>query len=171
MAEATTITPPAAPKAALAFTHTTVSRQFSQLLGTLAHAIEAERDIQHGWSLDPAFSHWLRESELLWQRAQDEARDLADSPVLRAADRLLIRAARILHYALGCEHPAEYDVSVMDLAACSDSPTLRHSDGIAWRVREMLRTAEMRLAEIGSLEMIPAASDPDGFNDWPSLGR
>ncbi len=33
----------------------------------------------------------------------------------------------------------------------------------------MMRSAEMRLAEIGSLKMIPTACDPDGLNDWPSF--
>lgn len=169
MAEATTTTPHGAHKATPAFTHTSVSRRFSQLLGTLAHAIEAERDIQHGWSRDPAFAHWLRESELLWQRASTEARDLAESAALRAADRVLIRAAQILHYALGCEHPAEYDAAVVDLAACGECLPMRRDDAVTWRMREMLRSAEARLAEIGSLEMIPTAGDPDGFNDWPTF--
>ncbi|WJS86305.1 hypothetical protein [Paracoccus sp. TOH] len=170
MADASPTTPFGAQKATCAFTHTSVSRRFSELLGTLAHAIEAERDIQHGWSRDPAFSHWLRESELLWQRAAAEASDLSDSPALRAADRVLIRAARILHFALGCEHPAEYDAAVADLAGCGEALTLRGDNAVAWRLREMLRSAEARLAEIGSLEMIPSAGDPDGFNDWPGLG-
>ncbi|WP_323010684.1 hypothetical protein [Paracoccus sp. (in: a-proteobacteria)] len=122
--EATCTTPHGAHKATPAFTHTSVSRRFSELLGTLAHAIEAECDVQHGWSRDPAFAHWLRESELLWQQAQDMARDLAESPALRAADRPLIRAAQVLHFVLGCEHPAEYDAAVVDLATCSERLSL-----------------------------------------------
>ncbi len=169
MADATTTTPHGAPEGTTAFTHTSVSHRFSELLGTLAHAIEAERDIQHGWSRDPAFAHWLRESELLWQRAQDEARILADSPALRAADRVLIRAARVLHYALGCEHPAEYYMSVTELAGCSERLSLRRGDAVAWRIREMLRSAEARLAEIGHLEMIPACLDTDELGDWPPI--
>lgn len=169
MADATTTTPSAAPEGTTAFTHTSVSHRFSHLLGTLAHAIEAERDVQHGWSCDPAFAHWLRESELLWQKAATEARDLGDSPALRVADRVLIRAARILHFALGCEHPAEYDAAVADLAACSERLSLRRDDAVTWRIREMLRSAEMRLAEIGTLEMIPACLDTDELGDWPPI--
>ncbi|SEO27932.1 hypothetical protein SAMN04489859_10587 [Paracoccus alcaliphilus] len=172
MAEASPTTPHAAPKGATAFTHTTTSRRFSELLGTLAQAIVAERDIAHIWSHDPAFRDWRDESELLWQRAAEEAAAVFDGPVLRPADRVLIRAARILHYALGCERPAEYDAAVADLAACSESLALRRENAVTGRTYQLLRMAEARLAEIGDLEMIPTASDPDlqdGLDDWPPI--
>lgn len=169
MADATTITPSAAPKATTAFTHSRVSHRFAQLLHTLELAIAAERDIQDLWSFDPAFRDWRDEAELLWQRAAEEAQAVFDSQARRATDRVLIEAARILHYALGTEHRSEYDATVTDLAGCSERLALRENDAATWRTHQLLHMAESRLAEIGTLEMIPASLDADEFANWPPI--
>lgn len=169
MADASFTTPPAAPKGTTAFTHSRVSQRFVQLLHTLELAIEAERDLEHVWSFDPAFRDWRDEAELLWQRAAEEAQAVFDSPARRAADLMLIEAARILHYALGTEHRSEYDAAVTDLAGCSERLALRENDAVTWRTHQLLHTAESRLTEIGTLEMIPACLDANDLGDWPPI--
>lgn len=172
MADATVTTPAQAQKAASAFTHTAVSNRFVQLLDTLDRAIDAERDVAHVWSHDPAFRDWRDDAELLWQRAAEEAEAVFTAPALRPADRVLIEAARVLHYALGCEHPAEYHAAVADLAGCGERLALRRESALTGRTRAMLRRAEAQLTEIGELEMIPAADDLDlldGLDAWPPI--
>ena len=43
------------------FTHTSVTRRFGVMQRALGAWIEAERDLEHSGSWDPACDHWLRD--------------------------------------------------------------------------------------------------------------
>ena len=45
------------------FTHTSVTRRFGVMQRSLGAWIEAERDLEHSGSWDPACDHWLRDAE------------------------------------------------------------------------------------------------------------
>ena len=45
------------------FTHTSVTRRFGVMQRALGAWIEAERDLEHSGSWDPACDHWLRDAE------------------------------------------------------------------------------------------------------------
>lgn len=165
MAVATSTPPAEARKVTLAFTHTSISRQFSQLLGTLACAIEAERDVEHGCSQDLAFPHGLREAELLWQRVTDECSALVVSAPMRAADHAMISAARAFLDTLGAESRAEFDEATDRIACPAQSRRRAAVDAVSRRCEQMLQTAKARLVEIGTLEMIPGAELADSTDD------
>ena len=67
------------------FTHTSVTRRFGVMQRALGAWIEAERDLEHSGSWDPACDHWLRDAE---------AARAAVGAALRAWARSLIRRVR-----------------------------------------------------------------------------
>src|SRR5690606_33900549 len=71
MATEATITPARANEDVSVYIPTLISKLFSTLLGTLAVAIEADRDIEHVDVFDPAFDGWLKDAERAWDKVID----------------------------------------------------------------------------------------------------
>ena len=75
-----------------------IATAFASLLPILAAYIRAERDLEDvGFSLDPVYSEWHRESEEAQDRLIDVLRDLRDAPLGIAMDAPLRRMALLIH--------------------------------------------------------------------------
>lgn len=81
----------------------TISRAFAALLPILAGYIRAERDLEDiGFSLDPAYSAWHRESDRFQDRLIDMLRVLRSAPIGVSMDVPLRRMALLVHV-MRCE--------------------------------------------------------------------
>lgn len=139
------------------FVHSPISRGFSKLLGALASYIEAERDITHAWSFDPAFDEWTRDAEAARTQVLTLIDTVRSARMIRSEDLPLSRMA-MMCYALIEAHSTEEFLSAQKVL--SETPSLfacLASGTVGWRTRQMLRSAEMRIAEIAGL---PTYVDP-----------
>lgn len=139
------------------FTHSPVSSGFSALLASLAAYIEAERDIADAAAFDPAFADWLRDAEAARAAVLVRLAQIHSSLVTRSED-LPLKAMALL-----CQRLILSDSTMSFMAAKSvieRSPARFACEGsgaVAWRTRQMLRSAEMRIAEMAAL---PTYVDP-----------
>lgn len=82
---------------------TALSTAFATLLPALAEYVRAERDLEDiGYSLDPAYSEWHRESEAAQDRLIDLLHDLRTAPLGIAMDAPLRKMALMIH-AMRCD--------------------------------------------------------------------
>ena len=82
---------------------TPVSTAFAALLPILAAYVRAERDLEDiGYSMDPAYQEWHRESDEAQDRLIDVLRDLRDAPLGIAMDAPLRKMALLIH-AMRCD--------------------------------------------------------------------
>lgn len=133
------------------FTHTEISRTFSRLIGSVSGYIEAERDIEHAASWDPAFLHWHRDAEVARTQVLSSIDHIRVSAAVRPEDLPLKRMALLLFALIETESSSEF----LRLAACLD----RHADlfsclgsgPVARRVGAMLTAARMQVADLASL--------------------
>ncbi|OCX66868.1 hypothetical protein BFP70_04120 [Thioclava sp. SK-1] len=136
------------------FRHSPVSGLFSQLIASLAAAIEAERDIEDGLWSDPSFDHWLRQAELGWERATGLCRAVIDAPATRISDVPLQRFARHLHWTLGCETSAELRTACHIIAGHPDLFSWSENGPEGRRISQMLARGRQQFDEICMLEML-----------------
>ena len=90
------------------FTHTSVTRRFGVMQRALGAWIEAERDLEHSGSWDPACDHWLRDAEAARAAVGAALDALCDTPAERLEDRPLLRIARITRALALSEDGAEF---------------------------------------------------------------
>jgi len=155
-----TTTPLAAAKDTHTYTPTPISKLFSTLLGALAVAIEAERDIEHVDVFDMAFSDWLKEAEAAWDQVTNIQYMLNKAPVSRTEDVPLKLLALLINMTMAAETPAELRVAQSLLQR--NEPWLQCMDNTAtaFRASSMLRQGRLLLSQIASLEQFqPLESD------------
>lgn len=172
MATALNTTPARATEDVNVYTPTQISKLFSTLLGTLAVAIEADRDIEDVDVSDPAFDGWLEDAERAWDEVIDLRRALLAAPVTRGEDKPLKMMSFLVHIAMGSEHPEE--LHAVQRFAESKPRWLRcdSTSATAQRVNAMLRQGRVLLRAIGGLEQFQPVLDlddlPDGMSEaWP----
>ena len=90
------------------FTHTSVTRRFGVMQRALGAWIEAERDLEHSGSWDPACDHWLRDAEAARAAVGAALDALCDTPAERLEDRPLLRIARLTRALALSEDGAEF---------------------------------------------------------------
>jgi len=135
------------------FYHSPVSLRFSQLIVTLASAIEAERDIEHGLWCDPAFAGLLRHAELNWEAVNKACLFVLDAPLTRVSDVPLQKMADHLHYTLGCETLVELRCAQSTMRAHPDIFSFSGTCPVSQRVASMLDRAQQQFSEICALDM------------------
>ena len=89
------------------YTPSPISKLFSALIGKLAVAIEAERDIETINPHHPSCDRWITESEAAWSDVTDLHLALAQEPLLRAEDKPLRMLAFLINRRCGVESADE----------------------------------------------------------------
>ena len=80
-----------------------ISKLFSALIGKLAVAIEAERDIETINPRHPSCDRWITESEAAWSDVTNLHLALAQEPLLCAEDKPLRMLASLINRRCGVE--------------------------------------------------------------------
>ena len=133
------------------FTHTSVTRRFGVMQRALGAWIEAERDLEHSGSWDPACDHWLRDAEAARAAVGAALDALCDTPAERLEDRPLLRIARLTR-ALALSEDSEEFAQLY--ARVATSGALLRCPGrhpLALRVNLMLTEARRALAQLAAL--------------------
>ena len=133
------------------FTHTSVTRRFGVMQRALGAWIEAERDLEHSGSWDPACDHWLRDAEAARAAVGAALDALCDTPAERLEDRPLLRIARLTRALALSEDGAEF---AQLYARVATSGALLRCPGrhpLALRVNLMLAEARHALAQLAAL--------------------
>ncbi|WP_081614930.1 hypothetical protein [Paracoccus sp. N5] len=171
MAIHTPITAPAFPEASSAFTHTPVTHQFAAVMRDLADYIEAERDLEHCDSWDPACDAWIRDAERARVRVLDGISALRVAPTCRREDLPLRRHADLAQMLIESDSPQQ----VRDILAlpgrfphvfrcAGDGPVARRVDLMVAAFQQHLRTLTTLSDFTGMIEADYLAIEPDASN-------
>ncbi|WP_051476519.1 hypothetical protein [Paracoccus sp. J39] len=171
MAIHTPITAPDFPEANSAFTHTPITIGFTTLMRDLADYIEAERDLEHCGSWDPACDAWIRDAERARVRVLDGIAALRGTPVCRSEDLPLRRCADLARMLIESDCPEQ----VRDMLALPDRfPQVFRCAGtglVAGRVDLMVAAFQQHLHALarlpdftGMVEADDLAIEPDAPN-------
>ncbi|MCV2894994.1 hypothetical protein [Lentibacter sp. XHP0401] len=142
-----------------------ISKQFSLLLGALAIAIEAERDIENVDVFNPAFDGWLEESERAWDRVTDIQLVLKKMPIRRVEDQPLKMLGFMMHLAMSSETRTE--LQAVQSFAQREPHRLQcpGRDALAHRITSMLAQGQFLLGAIGGLEVFQPVIEGDLLSD------
>ncbi|QLH12965.1 hypothetical protein HYQ43_01250 [Paracoccus pantotrophus] len=135
MAIHTSIISPRHSEAVPSFRPTPVTIQFGAVMRDLSAYIEAERDLEHCDSWDPACDAWIRDAERARAHVLDAITALRGTPVCRCEDQPLKRLGQMAQMLIESDSPEQ----VRDLLAlpdrfpdafrcASDSPVARRVD-------------------------------------------
>ena len=133
------------------FTHTSVTRRFGVMQRALGAWIEAERDLEHSGSWDPACDHWLRDAEAARAAVGAALDALCDTLAERLEDRPLLRIARLTRALALSEDGAECTQLYARVAAPGALLRCPGRHPLARRVNLMLAEARRALAELAAL--------------------
>lgn len=148
--------------------HTPVARAFDAFLDLLRFSIAAERDIEGMPYRDTAYDHWLRESELAWERTSGEARSVCETAAKHPSDAPLQQTAMLVRHALGSESRDEFR-SIRSMVDAQPRTFLTaRTDVRSRRSNRMVRDAIGLLDQVGQLAMISDSPDPLDLDlsDW-----
>lgn len=167
MAIQTPITAPAFPEASSAFTHTPVTHQFAAVMRDLADYIEAERDLEHCDSWDPACDAWIRDAERARTRVLDAIANLCAAPNQRREDQPLKRCAELARMLIECDSPEQVrDILALPgrfphfFCCASDSPVAR-------RVDLMVAAFRQHLGDLATLSDFAGMVEAGGAGNQP----
>ncbi|RQP04064.1 MAG: hypothetical protein D1H97_19945 [Paracoccus sp. BP8] len=171
MAIHTPITAPDFPEANSAFTHTPITIGFTTLMRDLADYIEAERDLEHCGSWDPACDAWIRDAERARARVLDAITALRAAPTRRREDLPLRRYAGLAQMLIESDSPEQ----VQTLLALPDrfphafrcagnGPVARRVDLMVASFRQHLNTLARLPDFAGMIEADYVVIEPDASN-------
>ncbi|KRW98008.1 hypothetical protein [Paracoccus sp. MKU1] len=171
MAIHTPITASDFPEANSAFTHTPITIGFTTLMRDLADYIEAERDLEHCGSWDPACDAWIRDAERARVRVLDGITALRAAPTRRREDLPLRRYADLAQMLIESDSPEQVrDILALpgrfpDFFRCAgDGPVARRVDLMVAGFQQHLN-ALARLPDFtGMVEADHLAIEPDASN-------
>lgn len=165
------ITAPAFPKASSAFTHTPVTHQFAAVMRDLADYIEAERDLEHCDSWDPACDAWIRDAEEARTRVLDAIASLRAAPTRRHEDLPLKRCAELAQMLIESDSQEQVRAILAlpgrfpHLLRCAgDSPVARRVDLMVAAFQQHLRVLASLPDFTGMIEADHLAIEPDASN-------
>lgn len=141
------ITAPGFPEANSTFTHTPVTIRFASVLRYIADYIEAERDLEHCDSWDPACDTWIRDAERARADVLEAIAALRATPNRRLEDLPLRRCADLAKMLIESDSPEQVqDILALpdrfpDLVRCAgDGPVARRVDLMVVNFRQHLHT-------------------------------
>ncbi|WP_374292909.1 hypothetical protein [Paenirhodobacter enshiensis] len=144
-------TAPDIPEVNSAFTHTPVTIQFSSVMRNLSAYIEAERDLEHCDSCDPACDAWIRDAEQARADVLEAIAALRAAPNRRLGDLPLRRCAYLAKMLVESDNPEQ----VRDILALPDRfPDLFRCAGdslVARRVDLMVANFQQHLNALAHL--------------------
>ncbi|RDD70150.1 hypothetical protein DVR11_17820 [Paracoccus versutus] len=134
----------------------------------LADYIEAERDLEHCGSWDPACDAWIRDAERARTRVLDAIADLRAAPTCRREDLPLKRSADLAQMLIESDCPEQVrDILALpdrfpDFFRCAgDSPVSRRVDLMVAAFQQHLRTLATLSDFTGMVEAEDPAIEPD----------
>ena len=133
------------------FTHTSVTRRFGVMQRSLGAWIEAERDLEHSGSWDPACDHWLRDAEAARAAVGAALDALCDTPAERLEDRPLLRIARLTRALVLSQDAGEFAQLYARVATPGALLRCPGRHPLALRVNLMLAEARRALAQLAAL--------------------
>ncbi|WP_199262359.1 hypothetical protein [Paracoccus binzhouensis] len=153
------------------FHPTPVTIQFGAVMRDLAAYIEAERDLEHCDSWDPACDAWIRDAERTRVRVLDGITALRGTPVCRREDLPLRRCADLARMLIESDCPEQVrDMLALpdrfpDFFRCAgDGPVARRVDLMVAAFQQHLH-ALARLPDFtGMVEADDLAIEPDAPN-------
>ncbi|WP_018000618.1 hypothetical protein [Paracoccus sp. N5] len=171
MAIHTPITAPDFPEANSAFTHTPITIGFTTLMRDLADYIEAERDLEHCGSWDPACDAWIRDAERARARVLDAITALRAAPTRRREDLPLRRCAGLAQMLIESDSPEQFQtlLALPDrfphaFRCAGNGPVARRVDLMVASFRQHLN-ALARLPDFaGMIEADYVVIEPDASN-------
>lgn len=171
MAIHTPITAPDFPEANSAFTHTPITIQFAAVMRDLSAYIEAERDLEHCGSWDPACDAWIRDAERARARVLDGIVGLRGTLVCRREDLPLRRCADLARMLIESDSPEQFQTLLALPDRFPHAFRCAGTDLVARRVNQMVAGFQQHLNALATLEdvtgMIAAdhlAIEPDASN-------
>ena len=133
------------------FTHSAVTRRFGVMQRALGAWIEAERDLEHSGSWDPACDHWLRDAEAARAAVGAALDALCDTPAERLEDRPLLRIARLTRALVLSQDAGEFAQLYARVATPGALLRCPGRHPLALRVNQMLAEARRALAQLAAL--------------------
>lgn len=172
MAIHTPITPPCHSEAAPSFRPSPVTVLFGDMVCNLSAYIEAERDLKHCDSWDPACDAWIRDAKHARDRMLDAIGSLQDAPNHRVEDLPFRRCAELAKMVIESDSPKH----IRDILALPDHfPNAFQcaSNGpVARRVDLMIASFQHHLHALGALTEIMDAIKVDHAEiNWDDPGH
>jgi len=96
------------PKGALSFHLTPVMQEFRKVTCNFGAYIEAERDLEHCGSWDPACDAWIRDTERARNRVLDGLAKLCSTPLERHEDQPLKRLGKMAQLLIESDTPKTF---------------------------------------------------------------
>ena len=159
MAIQTPIMAPDFPEASSAFTHTPVTHHFAKLMRDIAAYIEAERDLDHCASWDPACDAWIRDAERVRTRVLGDLATLYATPLERHEDQPLKRLGQTAQMLIESDSPEQ----VRDILSLPDRfPRAFHcagSSAVSRRVNLMVAAFRQHLNALATLKDVTGMDD------------
>ncbi|QEU07413.1 hypothetical protein [Paracoccus yeei] len=147
MAIHTPIISPRISEAVPSFRPTSITLHFASVMRDLSSYIEAERDLEHCDSWDPACDAWIRDAERARVRVLDAITALRAAPTRRREDLPLRRYADLAQMLIESDSPEQVrDIIVLpdrfpDFFRCAgDGPVARRVDLMVASFRQHLNT-------------------------------
>ncbi|WP_114350850.1 hypothetical protein [uncultured Paracoccus sp.] len=128
-----------------------MTRRFGVMQRALGAWIEAERDLEHSGSWDPACDHWLRDAEAARAAVGAALDALCDTPAERLEDRPLLRIARLTRALVLSEDAGEFAQLYARVATPGALLRCPGRHPLALRVNLMLAEARRALAQLAAL--------------------
>ncbi|SIR24328.1 hypothetical protein SAMN05421641_1335 [Paracoccus thiocyanatus] len=148
---------------ASSFAHTPVTIQFGAVMRDLAAYIEAERDLEHCDSWDPACDAWIRDAERARAHVLDAITALHGTPVCRCEDQPLKRLGQMAQMLIESDSPEQ----VRDILALPDrfphAFLCAGTDPVARRVNLMVAGFQQHLHALATLEDVADMVEADCF--------
>ncbi|MGP3699395.1 hypothetical protein [Rhodobacter sp. NSM] len=161
MAKRSITTRPGAMEPPTHFTHTPISRAFSQLAGALGCYVEAERDIEHSSWADPALEDWSTDEEEARLDVLEGMADVLELQIERPSDQPLRLTALLGRAMLESTRPDDF-IQLHGLfdrhADCFRCPG---DDPVSLRIDRMLVTARAHLDAVAALSGDGASGPTD----------
>ncbi|WP_052362579.1 hypothetical protein [Falsirhodobacter sp. alg1] len=108
MAIHTPIIPPCHSEAVPSFCPSPVTVLFGAMMRNLSAYVEAERDLEHSGSWDPACDAWIRDAERARTRTLDSLAQLDATPLERREDQPLKRLSKMAQMLIESDTPEAF---------------------------------------------------------------
>ncbi|SOB95231.1 hypothetical protein [Rhodobacter maris] len=138
-----------------------IVRKFPKFLIALAAYVEAERDAESDWATDPACLNWLRDAERARSTVLDQIGDITKEELDGLGDQSLKATAMLTRIMIESSSSSEF----FKAFALLDTHPARFTcpEYAPARVKQMVRTARQRLADLTTLSAFvdPCEADPE----------
>ena len=133
------------------FSHSLISRMFTQLNVALAAYIEFERDLEHADCFDPAFLSFTTDAEGARAEVLSLSARIASLPLERREDLPLKRSAMLTRALIESDSEATFTSLHRLLGTHAEFFACLEHGVVAARVRQMLKTCHRQIAALSDL--------------------